>query len=70
MSTSELTRADTDAMARLPDGWFRVDAVPFIVKRPRWRCDRLVSLGLLDGRTLRDFAGVYGYDVEYRKKSQ
>jgi hypothetical protein len=38
-------------MKRLPDGeWFGLRSVPFMVRNPRWRCDRLTEKGALESR--------------------
>lgn len=44
------TRADREALARLPEGteWFEIHQVSFMVQNPTWRCDRLVTMGVLE----------------------
>lgn len=42
-----LTAADKDALLRMPDGWFYAEDLPYMVKRPRYRCERLEKMGCL-----------------------
>ena len=52
MNIEPMTKADTEALARLPDGWFALEAVSWQVRRPRFRCDRLVAAGALEWRVV------------------
>ena len=59
-----LTKADTDALKQLPAGWFTIHRVPFMVKNPRYRCDRLTMRGMLESRV----QGTYPmFHTEWRK---
>lgn len=50
---SPTTKADMEALARLPqEGWFDIRAVSYMVRNPRYRCDRLVEKGLLESRVV------------------
>lgn len=52
-----LTRADREALARLPKpDWFDWDKLHHMVKRPQYRCDRLVQLGVLETRVVGSLA--------------
>lgn len=65
--TKAQTRADRDALARLPDGWFFVNEVSFMVRNPRWRCDRLVEFKLLESEVTRVGDGILDLEMRYRK---
>ena len=45
-----MTPADKDALERMPDGWFRPCDLPFIVRSPDYRCQRLLAAGMLVSR--------------------
>lgn len=64
--SAALTDADRYALKRLPDeGWFNLTAVPYTVKNPRFRCDRLVKLGALKSRVV----GAWPYlQTEWKKQ--
>lgn len=60
-----ITAADEDAIKRLPDGdWFGLESVTYMVRRPYWRCERLVKMGLLEGRLTGTFPDT---KTQYRK---
>lgn len=64
---SALTRADKDALARMPDNdWFGIDDLSFMIRNPRWRCDRLTAAGYLKSKVI----GEYPNELKtvYRKK--
>lgn len=61
-----LTKADEAAFAILPaEGWFSIHKVPYLVRNPRWRCDRLVEKGVLESRVSGRPPTVF---TEWRKK--
>ena len=47
-SSQNLTMADTQALAELPEGWFEAGALP--INRPLFRCQRLEAAGRLESR--------------------
>lgn len=53
-----MSRADEDALKRLPDGWFAVHEVHFMVRNPRYRCDRLVGKGKLEKRIVGEWPNI------------
>lgn len=62
--SAPLTEGDKAALALLPtDGWFPVWAVNYMVKNPRWRCDRLVERGALESRVVGNYPNLR---TEYR----
>lgn len=61
------SRADLEAYDRLPDGWFDLHAVPYQVRNPRWRCDRLVGLRALESRVVGSISDPSSLHPEYRK---
>ena len=67
-----ITKADRDALARLPEGcWFFIDQVSYMVRNPRWRCDRLTDFGLLESEVVKQryesIPGAFGYVPRFRK---
>lgn len=46
----DLSAADKDALGRMPADWFSAWNLSHMVRRPFWRCDRLVQLGALESR--------------------
>lgn len=46
------SKADLDAYQRMPSGWFVVGDLSFMIRNPRWRCDRLVGLKALESEVL------------------
>ena len=50
-----MTEADKDALNRMPDGWFEALSLPYMVKRPTYRCERLEKAGFISSRIV----GVY-----------
>jgi hypothetical protein len=69
-STKTLTAVDKDALRRLPEGWFELNQVSYIVRNPRYRCDRLVDRGVLERKcipyTIGENLGI-GYQTWWRK---
>jgi hypothetical protein len=63
---ADITKADADALALMPDCWFYAHSLPHMVRRADWRCERLVSLGQLE-RRIDDAAETLRW--EYRKKA-
>ena len=58
----KLTNADKHALSRMPKGeWFSWRHLPYIIRRPEWRCNRLMTKGILARR-------LNGVAVEYRIK--
>ena len=54
----DLTEADEDALRRMPEGWFSVRAVPYMVRNARYRCDRLEVRGKLKSRVVGEFPDI------------
>jgi hypothetical protein len=54
MKKERLSKADMDALARMPEGWFCVDEVPYMVRCPGYRCQRLEKRGKLESRVVGD----------------
>lgn len=48
--SKQLTDADTRAIKHMPEGWFFWGHLPHQVGNPRFRCDRLVELGVLESK--------------------
>jgi hypothetical protein len=64
-SEPRLSEADRHALSRLPDnGWFCVGDVSYMVRNPRYRCDRLVEKGALEDRVVGEIPHLH---TEYRK---
>jgi hypothetical protein len=62
---SQLTEADRRALERLPDGdWFSIHEVSYMVRCPRYRCDRLVEKGALEWRVTGEYPHL---ESEYKK---
>ena len=62
-----LTKADREALYRMPEGWFDSDDLFPGVRRGAYRCDRLHKLGYLDY----DVIGTYPHlESRYRKKPE
>lgn len=60
-----LTPADKDALKRMPDGiWFGWVGLDFMIRNPRYRCDRLANAHVLERRVVGDFPDLR---TEYRK---
>ncbi len=38
----------------MPEGWFFVHDLSFMIRNPRWRCDRLVGLKALESEVVGD----------------
>lgn len=65
--SSSLTEADLHALKCMPDKWFKASDLPFTIRCPRYRCERLTEKGVLDSRVI----GEYPHFVsEWRKKSE
>lgn len=59
------TKADEEALKLLPDSeWFSLRKVPWQVRNPRYRCDRLTELGLLERRVVTNYPDI---DTQWRK---
>jgi hypothetical protein len=43
-----VTSGDRSALRFMPAGWFKTGELPLNVRRPKWRCKRLLDLGLLE----------------------
>lgn len=52
VSSPTLTDADRYALKHLPAGWFGLRRIPFLVRNPRWRCERLTEKGMLESRVV------------------
>jgi hypothetical protein len=69
-----LSPADIYALKHLPSGLFHIGQVSYLVRRPRWRCDRLVQMGFLWKEVVREdygtMSGAFGYQTYYRKTPQ
>jgi hypothetical protein len=50
-----LTEADLETLCLCPDGWFDAHDLPPGVKRCRYRCDRLLALGMVESRVVGKF---------------
>lgn len=57
-----LTAADTEALNKLPSGWFRAEHLPF--NRPMYRCERLEHQGKLKRRVLGTYPNIWS---EYKR---
>ena len=62
----ELTKADKEALAKMPDGWFEATNLSCQITRPWYRCDRLHKAGALEFRVVGQFPDLL---AEYRKTS-
>ena len=63
--SASLSAADNAALARLPDGrWFGLRDVTYMVKNPRWRCDRLAEKGVLESRVVGEWPAI---ETQWRK---
>jgi hypothetical protein len=60
----KLTEADKYALSKMPDGWFKVDSLPYTIRCPYYRCKRLHEAGYLDYRVVGEIPYL---DSEYRK---
>jgi hypothetical protein len=49
-SKKEVTKADREAYARLPDGWFEWFDIPAVIRCPEFRLKRLVERGMAEDR--------------------
>ncbi len=52
-----LTAADTEALSKLPSGWFMAEHLPF--NRPLYRCERLEQCGKLQSRVLGSYPNIW-----------
>lgn len=48
----EVSSADWAALAVMPTGWFEVCDVPYTVRSPHYRCQRLLDRKLLEQRVM------------------
>lgn len=64
MADNKLTEADTHALSRMPNGWFRADDLPPVVRSPRYRCERLTERGTLEWRVVGEYPHL---ESEWRK---
>lgn len=59
-----MTPADRDAMARFPkNDWFALNKVHYMVRRARWRCERLKAAGFLEMRVEGEYPSL---ETQYR----
>lgn len=65
--TPTLTEADRDALEQMPSGWFSADDLPYNIRCPRFRCERLRDRGKLEWRVVGQHPHLQS---EYRKVSQ
>lgn len=63
-ATEKLTKADKDALSLMPDEWFSPDNLHHMIRNPRFRCDRLRDMGLLEWRVV---GALPDLKSEYRK---
>jgi hypothetical protein len=63
---STLTAADDNALSHIPEGWFRVTDLPYNVRAPYARCERLTRKGMLETRVVNDEK--LGVVREWKKK--
>jgi hypothetical protein len=49
-SKLEVTKADREAYAKLPDGWFEWFDIPTVIRCPEFRLKRLVERGMAEDR--------------------
>lgn len=59
--------ADRAAYDRMPSGWFFPDELDFVIRNPRWRCDRLVGLRALESDVVGDISDLRSIKTRYRK---
>lgn len=62
MSIKAMTKADSDALNELPEGWFRPDHLP--INRPAYRCERLEAREKLQRRIRGEWPNIFS---EYKK---
>lgn len=63
-----MTRADDRTLEACPIGkWFSPDDLPFVIRSPRFRCDRLLARGKLTskvvGKEIHELRTVFRRDV-------
>ncbi len=64
----DITEADKKAMAMLPDGWFFPEHdCTFLIRSPRYRCQRLEEAGILESKVEGD--DIRNLRTLYRKKA-
>lgn len=64
--SKKFTRCDEKAVAAMPAvDWFIAERLPHTVRSPRYRCDRLVDLGILERRVV---GRIPHLRTEFRKK--
>lgn len=65
MNNDKLSTADVKALERMPDeGWFDINDLPYSIRCPRYRCDRLVERGVLETQVTGEYPHLKS---EYRK---
>lgn len=68
MKNKTLSEADKFALARMPDeGWFSLDDVPYSIRCPAFRCERLTDRGMLEWRVIGDLP--HNLTSQWRKVS-
>lgn len=61
---SAFTRADYEALKRLPEGWFSLRQVPWQIQNPNFRCRRLADKGALESRVVGEIPDI---ETQWRK---
>jgi hypothetical protein len=59
-----ITDADRYALTKMPEGWFKPGDLPYLVRSPHFRCQRLEQLGQLERRIMGEIPDLWS---EYRK---